>query len=158
MVWKTRQFDDILLRHCSAVYNQNIIDRWTKGCTLPFPKNGDLEIPKKYWGITLTSIAAKIYSVLQRNHIEPKIEKNLRKNQNGFRRNQPMISQILGTCKNLDATILFIDSSKAYDSLHRRKMEQILLADHLTKETVAAIDAIIIHLDNMLRWSIDLMK
>ena len=26
-VWKTRQFDDILLRHCNAVYNQNPIDR-----------------------------------------------------------------------------------------------------------------------------------
>ena len=25
-VWKTRQFDDILLRHCNAVYNQNLID------------------------------------------------------------------------------------------------------------------------------------
>ena len=25
-VWKTRQFDDILLRHCNAVYNQNPID------------------------------------------------------------------------------------------------------------------------------------
>ena len=26
-VWKTRQFDDILLRHCNTVYNQNTIDR-----------------------------------------------------------------------------------------------------------------------------------
>ena len=41
-VWKTRQFDDILLRHCNAVYNQNTIDRWMKGCILPFPKKGDL--------------------------------------------------------------------------------------------------------------------
>ena len=36
-VWKTRQFDEILLRHCNAVYNQNPIDRWMKGCILPFP-------------------------------------------------------------------------------------------------------------------------
>ena len=42
-VWKTRQFDDILLRHCNAVYNQNPIDRWTKGCILPFPKK---EVPR----------------------------------------------------------------------------------------------------------------
>ena len=34
-VWKTGQFDDILLRHCNAVYNQNPIDRWMKGCTPP---------------------------------------------------------------------------------------------------------------------------
>ena len=25
-VWKTRQFDNILLRHCNTVYNQNLID------------------------------------------------------------------------------------------------------------------------------------
>ena len=40
-VWKTRQFDDILLRHCNAVYNQNSIDRWMKGCILLFTKKGD---------------------------------------------------------------------------------------------------------------------
>ena len=37
-VWKTRQFYDILLRQCNAVYRQNRIERWTKGCILPFSK------------------------------------------------------------------------------------------------------------------------
>ena len=37
-VWKTRHFDDILLWQCNAVYNQNKIERWTKGCILPFLK------------------------------------------------------------------------------------------------------------------------
>ena len=78
-VWKTRQFDDIVLRHCNAVYNQNPIDRWMKGCILPFPKKGDLGLAKNYRGITLTSIAAKIYNALQRNCIEPKIDNILRK-------------------------------------------------------------------------------
>ena len=59
-VRKTRQFDDILLRHCNAVYHQNLIDRWMKGCILPFPKKRDLGLAKNYRGITLTSIAAKI--------------------------------------------------------------------------------------------------
>ena len=47
-VWKTRQFDDILLRHYNAVYNQNTIDRWMKGCFLPFPKKGGLGLAKNY--------------------------------------------------------------------------------------------------------------
>ena len=47
-VWRTRQFDDILLRHCNTVYNQNPIDRWIKGCILPFPKKGDLGLAKNY--------------------------------------------------------------------------------------------------------------
>ena len=83
-VWKTRQFDDILLRHCNAVYNENPRDRWMKGCILPFPKKGYLGLAKNYRGITLISIAAKIYNALLRNRIEPKIDNILRKNQNGF--------------------------------------------------------------------------
>ena len=88
----------------------------------------------------------KIYNALLRNHIKSRSEKILRKNQNGFQRNQSMTSQILtihyileGVCaKNLEATI-FVDFSKAFDSIHRGKMEQILLAHGLPKETVAAI-------------------
>ena len=62
-----------MLRHCNAVYNQNTIDRWIEGHILPFPKKGDLGIAKNFRGITLTSIAAKIYNALIRNRIEPKM-------------------------------------------------------------------------------------
>ena len=118
-----------------------------KGCILPFPKKGDLELPKNYQGITHTSIAAKIYNAKLRNCIEPKIDNILRKNQNGFRRNRSTTSQILTICrilegilaKNLLATILFVDFTKAFNSIHRGKIEQILLAYALSKETVAAI-------------------
>ena len=41
--------------------------------------------------------------------------------------------------KNLQATILFVDFTKAFDSIHKGKMEQILLAYGLPKETVVAI-------------------
>ena len=41
--------------------------------------------------------------------------------------------------KNLQATLLFVDFTKAFDSIHRGKMEQILLAYGLPKETIAAI-------------------
>ena len=117
-----------------------------KGYILPFPKKGDLGLAKNYRGITLTSIAAKIYIALQQNRIEPKIDNILRKNQNGFRRNRSTTSQILTIrrilegvlAKNLQVTILFVDFTKAFDSIHRGKMEQILLAYGIPKETVAA--------------------
>ena len=144
-VWKTRQFDEILLLQRSI--QSNPIDRWTKGCILPFPKKGDLGLAKNYRGITPTSIAAKIYNALLRNRIEPKIDNILRKNQNGFRRNRSTTSQILTIrrilegvrAKNLQATLIFVDFTKAFDSIHRGKMEQILLAYGIPKETVAAI-------------------
>ena len=41
--------------------------------------------------------------------------------------------------KNVQVTLLFVDFTKAFDFLHRGKMEQILLAYGLPKETVGAI-------------------
>ena len=57
------------------------------------------------------------------------------------------MSQIFTICcileavhaKNLEATILFVDFTKAFDSRHKGKMEQILLAYSRPKETVGAI-------------------
>ena len=100
-VRKTRQFNNIQLRHCNAIYNQNSKERWMKGCILPFPKKGDLRLAKNYHGITLTSIAAKIYNALQRNCIEPKIESIPKKKQNGFLKNRSTTSQILTICQIL---------------------------------------------------------
>ena len=56
-VWKTRKFDDLLLRYFNAVYDQNMTERWTKGYIPPFPRKVTSELPST----TLTSIAAKIY-------------------------------------------------------------------------------------------------
>ena len=61
-VWRTRQLDEILLQHCNTIYDQNPIVRWIKGCILPFPNEGDLGLAKNYQGMTLTSIAVKIYN------------------------------------------------------------------------------------------------
>ena len=106
-----------------------------KGCILPFPKKGDLGLAKNYRGITLTSITAKIYNALLRNRIEPKIDNILWKNQNGFRRNRSTTSRILTIRRILEG----VRAKKAFDSIHRGKMEQILLAYGIPKETVAAI-------------------
>ena len=113
----------------------------------PFPKKGYLGLAKNYRGITLTSIAAKIYNALQPNRIEPKIENILMNNQNGFRRKRSPTSQILPIrrilegvrAKNIPATILFVDFTKAFTSIHRGKMEQIWLIYVLPKDTVAGL-------------------
>ena len=76
-----------------------------------------------------------------------KIDNTLRKNQNGFRKNRFTTSQILiirwilegVRAKNLPATIQSVDFTKAFDSIHREKMYQILLAYGIPKETVATI-------------------
>ena len=68
-------------------------------------------------------------------------------NLNGFWRDRSKMSQILTIRRilegvratYLEATMLFVDFAKAFDSIHREKLEQILLAYGLPKETVAAI-------------------
>ena len=118
-----------------------------KGCILPFPKKSHLEIAKNYQGITLTSIAAKVYNALLCNSIKPKIENIRRKNTNGFRWNRSTVSRIFTInlilegvhAKNIETTISFVNFTKAFDSVYRIDMEQILLAYALSKETVATI-------------------
>ena len=120
---KLGEFQEILLHFCNSVYNQDPIKRWNEGCLLPFPKKGNLALTKNYRGITLTSIASKIYNLMLLNRIRPNIEDILRKNQNGFRTNRSTTGQILTIrrliegvkSKNLPAILLFIDFSKAFD-------------------------------------------
>ena len=123
-VWKLPDFHQILLNLCNSVYNGDLIDRWTEGCILPFPKKGDLSIAKNYRGITLTAISAKIYNLLLLNRIRPEVGLGLTLTLtlNGFRSNRSTSGQILTIrrmlegvhAKNLPATLLFIDFSKAY--------------------------------------------
>ena len=64
-----------------------------------------------------------------------------------YQRNRSTTSQILtirrilegARIKKLQATLLFVDFTKAFYSIHRGKMEQILLAYGLPNETIAAI-------------------
>ena len=59
-----------------------------------------------------------------------------------FKRNRSTTSQILSIhqilegvhVKNLEASILFVDFSKAFDSIHRGKMKQKLFAYGLSEE------------------------
>ena len=118
-----------------------------KECIFYFPKKCDLGLAKNYRGITLIYVASSIYNALLCNQIEPKNEKIPRTNHNDFWRNRSTTSQILTIrrilegvrAKNLEAMILFVDFSMAFDSIHWGKMEQILLAYGLPKETIAAI-------------------
>ena len=146
-VWKTKSFNDILLKSCNSLYNQSSIQIWTEGCILPFPKKGDLSLATNYRGITLTPIAAKIYNSMLLNRIQPEVERVLRRNQNGFRKNRSTVGQILTVrriiegvkANNLEAVILFVDFSKAFDSIHRGKIAEILQSYGIPNETIAAI-------------------
>ena len=100
----------------------------------------------KHYTMT-TSITSMIYYAFLLCHIWPEDKKILQKYQNSFWNNQPITSRILSICqiiegiraKDLKAALLFINSSKAFDSNQREKMEQIWSTYGLSKETVTII-------------------
>ena len=71
-------------------------------------------------------MAAQIFSAMLRNCIELKLRKYLGRTKMAI--GEIDSGQILKDVptKNLEATLLFVDFSKVFDSIHRGKMEQIL--------------------------------
>ena len=93
------------------------------------------------------------------NRIRPHIDPILRRNQNGFRQNRSTSGQILTVrriiegvkAKNLPAVLLFIDFSKAFDSIHRQNMRKILLAYKIPEETVKGTMMLYTNTSSMVR-------
>ena len=128
-------FHQLLLKYCNLAFTELLCPSvWPKSHIIPFPKKGDLSLATNYRGISLLSIAAKIFNKLILNRLVPKIDPLLRKNQNGFRSGRSTLSQILTLrriieeCQlcNPDVTFIFIDFSKAFDSIDRSVMFEIL--------------------------------
>ena len=145
--WKLPKIKKQLRKLCNATYQGTRPTEWGISGLVPIPKKGDLRIPDNYRGIALSQISAKIYSRCLLNRIRPVIDKILRNNQNGFREGRSTSAHILALRRiyeelknfNNEAVLVFIDFKKAFDSIVRDKMFEILLAYGIPQETVDAI-------------------
>ena len=136
-VIKRCSIDDIVLDYCNkALLNRQKPNQWSILNLIPVPKSGDLSLTANYRGISLSSIIAKTYNRMLLNRIRPHLDDKLRANQCGFRERRSTTEQILALRriiegikdKHLPAVITFIDFKKAFDTIHRGKMIQILKA------------------------------
>ena len=90
----------------------------------------------------------KMYNRLILNRIRSVIDLKLRIYQNGFRSKRTTVAQILTLRRiiagvkenNLSAIITFIDFKKAFDSIHRGKMMQILRVYGIPPNLLRAIE------------------
>ena len=98
-------------------------------------KKGDASVCGNYWGIALRSLAAKLYNRILLNRIQPQVEPLLQPNQNCFHEGRSTIQHILASrqiieeCtvrKECQCVVTFIDFSKAFDSISRTKLEEVL--------------------------------
>ena len=100
-----------------------------------------------YRVILLMSTAAKIHNRMILNRLVPFFDPLLRKNQNGFRKGQSTLSQILSLwriieeskARNKDLTFVFVDFSKAFDSVDREKMFKVLELYGIPPKIITAI-------------------
>ena len=114
---------------------------------ITIPKIGGLSQPSNYRGITLTSIAFKIYNSSLLNRISKHLEPILKRNQNGFRKGRstlPQISALRRVIKetkitNRKASIVFVNFSKAFDSINRNAVLHILYLFGLPDKIIAGI-------------------
>ena len=74
-VWKTGRFNNILLeiRNCTLLRGEKQCE-WSVSGIIPIPKKGDLSKASLYRGISLTSIASKLFNRLILNRCRPYTE------------------------------------------------------------------------------------
>ena len=151
IVWKDPIFHSLLLKLCDFCLLDNQCPLpWRTSQIIPVPKKGDLSLASNYRGISLLPIAAKIYNRLILNRLLPFVEPLLRNNQNGFRAGRSTLSQILALRRiieetklcNLDAVFIFVDFSKAFDSVDRSLMLEILALYGIPEQLIKAIQVL----------------
>ena len=82
-----------------------------------------------------------------RNSIKTEIDTVLRPNQNGFRQSRYIMGQVITVSRiikgvkynNLEACIIFVDFTKAFDSIDRGTMSKILRSYGIPIEIINAI-------------------
>ena len=121
---------------------------WRQSGLLPLYKKGDTSCCANYRGISLMSLVGKLYNKVLLNRIRGKVEPLLRYNQNGFRPGRSTVQHVLSLRKileqcrvrqNCNCVAVFVDFSKAFDSISRARMELILPSYGIPRKIVKAI-------------------
>jgi hypothetical protein len=111
------------------------VTRGKASITLPIYKKDDKKYCSNYRGISLLSTTCEILSKILSSRLTPYAEENIGDHQCGFRRNRlttdhiPCIRQILEKKWEYNEAVqqLFIDFKKAYDSVRREILYNILI-------------------------------
>ena len=148
--WITNQLRDI----CNDIYeNQQTPTQFNTNIIIPIPKKGNKTLMTNDRGISLMSVAAKTYNRILLNRIRELLGSIFRVNQAGFRKERSgidqihIISRILAGAidKQLPIFITFVDFMKAFDSINRLVMFNILRHYGVPLKIVKAIEAIYHH-------------
>ena len=112
-----------------------------------FKNKGSAADANNYRGIALMSLCAKLRNKMLLQRIRPYLDPLLRPNQNGFRPRRGTTQHVLALCRvfeqcrlkqETNCVAVFIDYSKAFDSISRSMMKKILSAYGIPDKVVGA--------------------
>lgn len=136
-----------LRRVIVTVWESEVIpEDWKKGVIIPLPKKGDRTYCSNNRGITLLSIAGKVFCKVVLNRIKDMVDANMRENQAGFRKQRSCqdqlfsLRQIIEKCEEyqIPCAIHFVDFKAAFDSVHRTSL-WVLLREYGIPEKIIAL-------------------
>jgi exonuclease III len=133
-------FKTEVLQHLLPIMNAILLEDalppkdWLIADIIPIPKKGNLTLAINYRGISLMSTAAKLFNKVLLRRLLP-LDEHLLPVQCGFRKGRGTAEQVLALRLIIDrlrtrqqtAIIIFIDFTKAFDSVNRQALKEILL-------------------------------
>ncbi|KAJ4433909.1 hypothetical protein ANN_16222 [Periplaneta americana] len=131
-----------------AIWEKEIVpDQWKESITVPIFKKGHKTNCSNFRGISLLLTSYKILSNILLRRLTPYVDEIIGDHQCGFRRNRSTIDQIFCIRQILEkkweykGTVhqLFIDFKKAYDSVKREILCDILMEFGIPKKLVRLI-------------------
>ena len=126
---------ETLEKLCNTVWvHEEIPDEWKTGIIIPLPKKGDLSDCSNWRGITLLSLPSKVLCHVILKRIKSAVETTLREEQNGFRPARSCTDAIFSLRSIINKTVAaetpvfihFVDFQKAFDSIHRETLWEIV--------------------------------
>ena len=122
-------------------------EEWLTSQIVAIPKKIGAIRKEDYRGVALMSCIAKLYNKVLLKRIQPILDKHLRPEQNGFRPHRGTTSQILAlrrvieeaSVHQTDIVIIFVDFRKAFDSVNRECVQQVLKAYNVPEKLINGI-------------------
>ena len=147
---------------CTQIWNSlNWPDAWKKQEIVMIHKTGNTKECTNYRTITLLSHASKVLLIIILKRMRVKIEQELPNEQAGFRRGRGTADMLVALQILIEKTlevdgqafIVFIDYSKAFDSISQTQLFDILSEMGFPKHLVSLLEALYIDQLAVIRWN-----
>ena len=114
--------------------SQSVVAEWRNAVVVPIPKKGDIHVCDNWRGISLLDVAGKVFARVLQDRLRAVVEDVLPDSLCGFRKGRGCIDMVFCARQLLEKSIehdcslyvLFVDLKKAYDSIPRAALWQVL--------------------------------